>query len=82
MPKLSGFNMQKHDDRHKLWSQALEFCVFSKMPFRLKTSRFRLDVPKLSRTPVLNGSAYVQKLPNVTSDDVLELDAHLAQASM
>ena len=27
-------------------------------------------------------SAYIQKLPNVTGDDILALDAHLAQAPM
>jgi len=30
-------------------------------------------------TPVLNVSAYIQKLPNnVTGDDISKLDAHLA----
>jgi hypothetical protein len=30
----------------------------------------------------MNVSAYIQKLPNVTSDDISALDAHLAQAPM
>jgi hypothetical protein len=30
----------------------------------------------------LNVSAYIQKLPNVTGDDISELDAHLAHAPM
>ena len=33
-------------------------------------------------TPVLNISAYIQKLPNVTGYDISELDAHLAHAPM
>jgi hypothetical protein len=53
------------------------------MAFHLKTSRCKPDVPKLSRTPVLNVSAYFQKLPiNVTGDDISILDAHLAQVPM
>ncbi len=32
--------------------------------------------------PVLNISAYIQKLPNVTGYDISELDAHLAHAPM
>jgi len=30
----------------------------------------------------MNVSAYIQKLPNVTGDDIATLDAHLAQAPM
>ncbi len=33
-------------------------------------------------TLVLNVSAYIQKLPNVTCDDIPELDAHLAYTPM
>jgi hypothetical protein len=36
----------------------------------------------LSGTSTLNVSAYIQKIPNVTSDDIPELDAHLAQVPM
>jgi hypothetical protein len=36
----------------------------------------------LSWTPVLNVFAYIQKLPNVTCDDISELDAHLDHAPM
>jgi hypothetical protein len=28
VPKIVGFSMQKHDDWHKLWSQALSIYVF------------------------------------------------------
>jgi hypothetical protein len=52
------------------------------MAFNLKTSNSRLNVPKLIGTPVLNVLAYVQKSPNVTGDDISELDAHLARAPM
>jgi hypothetical protein len=83
MPTNAGFNMQKHDDRHKLWAHALAIYGSSKMLFRLQTSRFRHDVPiKLSGTLVLNVSTYVHKLPNVTGDDISKLDAHLAHAPM
>jgi hypothetical protein len=50
--------------------------------FSLKTSRSNFHVPKLSRTPILNDFAYIQKIPNVIGDDRLELDAHLAQVPM
>jgi hypothetical protein len=46
------------------------------------TSRFRPHVPTLFWTPFINVSAYIQKLPNVTGDDIAILDAHLAQAPM
>ena len=67
VPTISGFNMQKHDDRHKLWAHALAIYGSSKLPFSLKTSTRRPDVPKLSGTSVLNVFAYVQSylmLPN------------------
>ncbi len=48
----------------------------------LRTSRSRLDVPILPRTPVLTVSAYIQKLPNVTGEDMATLHAHLAQTPM
>ncbi len=41
-----------------------------------------MHVQTLSGTLVLNVYAYIQKLPNVTGDDIPELDAHLAQARM
>ncbi len=52
------------------------------MAFNLRTSKIRPYVPKLSGTQVLNVFAYIQKLPNDNGDDMAELDAHLAQASM
>jgi hypothetical protein len=36
----------------------------------------------LPGTPTLNVFAYIQKLPNVTCDDISELYVHLAQAPM
>ena len=66
--KNYGFNMQKHDDQHKLWAHAFSIYGSSAFAFGLKTCISILDVPRLSGTPVLNISAYVQKLPNVTGD--------------
>jgi hypothetical protein len=74
--------MQKHVDQHKLKAHALAMYGSSAFVINLKTSRIRPDVPRLSRTPVLNVFAYVQKLPNVIGNDVSELDAHLTQAPM
>ena len=82
VPKNVVFYMQKHDDQHKLLAHALAIYDSSAFAFILKTSRSRLDVPILSGTPILNVSAYIPKLPNVTCDDVSELDAHLAPAPM
>ncbi len=82
VPKNSGYNMQKDEDRHQLWAHALAIYGSDKFAFSLRTSRFRPDVPILSRTPVMNVSAYIQKLPNVTGDDISTLDAHLAQTPM
>jgi len=73
--------MQKHEDRHQLWAHALAIYGSDKVAFNLRTSRFRRG-PVLSGTPVLIFSAYVQKLPNITGDDVTSLDAHLAHAHM
>ena len=55
---------------------------FLRFFINLRTSRSKLDVPRLSRTPVLNVSAYIQKLPNVIGDDISELDAYLAYVPM
>jgi hypothetical protein len=52
------------------------------MVFNPKNSNLRHDLPKLYGTPVLNCYAYIQKLPNVTGDDISKLDAHLAQTPM
>ena len=83
MPKIAYFKMHKHDDQHKLWALALAIYGYSAFTINIRTSRSRLDVPRLSGTPVLNVSAYVQKLPNVIiSDDISELDAHLARAPL
>ena len=70
VPKIFGFNMQNHDDQHKLWTHALAIYGSSKADVNLKTSRSKPDVPMLSGTPVLNVSTYVQKLPNVIGDDI------------
>ena len=74
--------MQKHDDQHKQWVHALAIHDSSAFAINVRTSRSRPHVPMLSGTPVLNVSAYIQKLPNVTGDVISELDAHLAQAPM
>ena len=73
--------MQKHEDRYQLWAHALAICGSDKVAFNLRTSRFKPG-PVLSRTHVLNVFAYIQKLPNITGDDIAALDAHLAQAPM
>jgi len=70
VPNCSGYNMQKHEDSHQLWAQPLAIHGSSNVAFNLRTSRIRPDVPKLSRTPDLNVSAYIQKLPNVVGDDI------------
>ena len=82
VPKIFGFNMQKHEDRRKLWTHALDMYGSSKVAFNLRTSKLRPDVPKWYGTPILNVSAYIKKLFYVTDDDISELDAHLAQAPM
>jgi hypothetical protein len=74
--------MQKHDDQHKLWTQALAIYGSSAFAFSLRASKSRSHVPMLPGTPTLNVFAYIQKLPNVTGDDISELYAHLAQAPM
>jgi len=79
---FDGFNMQKYDDQHKLWAHALAIYGSSAFAFRLKTSKSIPRVPMLLGAPILNVSAYIQTLPNLTGDDILELDAHLAQAPM
>jgi hypothetical protein len=73
--------MQKHEDRHQLWTRALAICGSDKFVFNMRASRFRRG-PILSGTHVLNVYAYIQKLPNINGDDIVALDAHLAQAPM
>jgi hypothetical protein len=68
--------MQTHDDQHKLWAHALPIYGSSAFVVNLRSSKSRSRVPMIFGTPVLNLSAYIQKLPNVTGDDILELDAH------
>jgi hypothetical protein len=82
VPKISGYNMQKHEDRHQLWAHASAIYGSSNVAFNMRTSRLRSDVSKLSRTLVMYVSAYIQNLPNVTCDDMLELDVHLTHAPM
>jgi hypothetical protein len=82
VPKIFGYNMPKHEDRHQLWAHALAIYGSDKFAFSLRISRFRPCVPILARTPVMNVSAYIQKLHNVTGDDISALNAHLAQAPM
>ena len=59
VPTIVGFNMQKHDDQHKLWAHALAIYGSSKMVFNMKNLNLRPDVPKLSGTPDLNVFAYI-----------------------
>ena len=79
---IASFSTQKYDDQHKLWAHALAIYGFSAFAINLKASRSRPNVPRLSGTPDLNVSPYVEKLPNVNGDDILELNAHLAKAPM
>jgi hypothetical protein len=81
VPKISGYNMQKFEDRHQLWTHALAMCGSDKVAFNLRTSILRQG-PVLSRTHVMNVFAYIQKLPNINGDDIAALDIHLAQAPM
>ena len=78
VPKISCHKMQKHEDRHQLWAHALAIYGSDKFALSLRTSRFRPGVPILFGTHVMNISAYIQKLSNVTGDDIATLDAHLA----
>ena len=79
VPKISGYTMQKHEDRHQLWAHALAISGSDKVASSLRTSRFRPHIPTLFGTHVMNVSAYIQKLPyDVTGDDIAALDAHLA----
>ena len=65
VPKMSCYNMQKHEDRYQLWRHALAICGLDKVAFSLRNSIFKPG-QVLSGTPVLNVSAYIQKLPNIT----------------
>ncbi len=53
VPKISGYNMQKYEDRHQLWTRALAICGTDKVAFNLRTSILRPG-PILSGTRVLN----------------------------
>jgi len=59
VPKTIGFNMQKHNDQHKLWAHTLAIYGSSAFAINLRTSRRLFDVPRLSKTPVLNVFAYI-----------------------
>ena len=82
VPKDAGFNIQKRDDQHKLWAHALAIYGSFAFAFSLKHSESKSHVPMLSRTSILNVSAYIQNVPNVNDDDISKLDAHLAHAPM
>jgi hypothetical protein len=82
IPKILGHNMRMHEDRHQLWAHALAIYGSDKVSCRLRASRLRPGMPTLSGTPVINVSAYIQKLPNINGEDIAALDAHLAQAPM
>jgi hypothetical protein len=78
--KIAGFPMQKHDDQHKMWAHAL--AIYSSTQFSVLLAAFqrRPNVPKLTETPIVGISNYIQKLPNVNGDILNELESHLAQA--
>jgi len=52
-----GFNMQKHDEQHKLWAHTLTIYGSSAFAFSLKTSKSISYAPMLFETPILNVSA-------------------------
>jgi hypothetical protein len=58
LPKIVGFKIQKHDDLHILWAQALAIYSFSNQAFSPKTSNCIPGLPRLSGTPVVNVSTY------------------------
>jgi hypothetical protein len=80
VPKIVGFPMQKHDDRHKMWAHALAIYSLTQFSMMLVASQRRPNVPKLTGAPVVSVSNYIQKLPNVNGDNLIELDSHLARA--
>ena len=53
VPKISGFNMQKFEDWHLLWTHALAILGSDKVAFNLRTSILQPG-PALFGTPVLN----------------------------
>jgi hypothetical protein len=71
--KNSGYTMQKHEDWHQLWAHALAIYGSDKVASTLRTSRFRPYVPTLFGTSVINVFTYIQKLHNVTGDDISAL---------
>jgi hypothetical protein len=80
VPKIVGFPMQKHDDQHKMWAHALAIYTSTQFSVLLVASQRRPNVPKLIGTPVVGISNYIQKLPNVSGDNLNVLDSHMAQA--
>ena len=59
VPKISGYNMQKHEDRHQMWAHALAIYGSSNVAFNMRTLKFIPNVAKLSGTQVLNVSTYI-----------------------
>ena len=80
VPKIVDFSMQKHDDQHKMWAHALAIHSSTLLSILLTASQRRPNIPKHARTPVVNVSNYIQKLPNVDGDNLTEVDSYLAQA--
>jgi len=82
IPKIARFHMQKHDDKHKMWAHALAIYSSTQFSFSLDASQRRPNLPKLIGAPVVGISNYIQKLSHVNGDNLIELDSHLAQASI
>ena len=76
VPKISGFQMQEHDDQHKMWAQASAIYSSTQFSISLAASQRRPHVPKLTGTSVVNVSNYIQKLSNVNGGNLTELDSH------
>ncbi len=74
VPKIYGYNMQKYEDRHQVWTHALVVRGSDKVAFNLRSSILKPG-SVLSGTLVLNVSAYFHMLPNINGDDIAALDA-------
>ena len=49
VPKISGYIMQKHEDRHQLWAHALAIYGSDKVAFSLRTSKRKERKKSLTR---------------------------------
>ncbi len=62
VPKVSGYNMQKHDDHLKLWTHALAIYDSSKFAFALKFE----DLDLMFQNCMGTGFKYLIVHPKVT----------------